>query len=128
MELRAQCKALRSLHRKVKSLGRTPDGHRLFEADSVKLALPKGARHFHRVLSCSRCGTEMVEWDRAVTRRHDLGAGRRERLCEACSAVPPEGAMAEADPVTSPALDLPEPESDPEVDVTVAEPKRSQMG
>jgi hypothetical protein len=126
MELRAQCKALRSFGRRVKRVGRTPDGLPLFAVGSLKLALPRGARHFHRILYCSRCGTEMVEWDRSVARRQDLAAGRRERLCEACSAVPPEGKTGEPDPVTSPALDLPE--VDPEADATVAEAKRFETG
>lgn len=126
MELRAQWKALRSFHRKVKRLGRTSDGHPLFAVDSLKLALPEDARHFHRVLSCSRCGTEMIEWERTVTRPHDLSSRRRERLCEACSAVPPVGETIDPDPATSPALDLPE--VDPEADATVAEAKRSQAG
>ena len=124
MELRAQCKALRSFHRRVKPLGRTSDGHLLFAIDSLKLALPEGAHHFHRVLACSRCGTEMVEWDRAVSRPHDLGAGRRERLCETCSAVPPEGERADPDPETSAALDLPE--VDAEADATLAEAKNAE--
>ncbi len=123
MELRAQWKALRSFHRRVKPLGRTSDGHPLFAVDSLRLALPEDARHFHRVLSCSRCGAEMIEWNRAVTRAQDLGAGRHERLCEACSAVPPEGETVDPDPVTSPALDLPD--VDLEADATVAEVKRS---
>ena len=124
MQVRAQCKALRSFHRRVKPLGRTSDGHLLFTVDSVRLALPEGARHFHRVLACSRCGKEMVEWDRAVSRRHDLGAGRRERLCEDCSAVPPEGETADPNPETSPALDLPDVDS--EADATLAEAKRPE--
>ncbi len=124
MELRAQCKALRSFHRRVKPLGRTSDGHLLFAVDSLKLALPEGARHFHRVLICSRCGKEIVEWDRAVSRPHDLGARRRERLCETCSAVPPEGQTADPNPETSPALDLPE--VDAEADATLAEAKRPE--
>ena len=89
MELRAQCKALRSFRRRVKPLGRTSGGHPLFVVDSLKLALPRGARHFHRVLACSRCGAELVEWERAVSRPHDLEMQRRERLCESCSQLPP---------------------------------------
>ncbi|HEV3401377.1 MAG TPA: hypothetical protein VG078_06105 [Acidimicrobiales bacterium] len=119
MKLRAQYKALRSFHRTVKPLGRTSDGHLLFAVDSLELVLPEGARHFHRVLACSRCGKEMVEWDRAVTRPHDLSVRRRERLCETCSAVPPPGETAHPDLETSPALDLPE--VDPEEDATIAE-------
>ena len=124
MELRAQCKALRSFRRRVKPLGRTADGHPLFAIGSLKLALPEGARHFHRVLTCARCGKEMVEWDRAVSRPHDLGAPRRERLCESCSAVPPEGERADPDPETSAALDLRD--VDPEADSTLAEAKNAQ--
>jgi hypothetical protein len=122
MQVRAQCKALRSFHRKVKPLGRTSDGHPLFAVDSLKLVLPVGARHFHRVLACSRCGQEMVEWDRAVSRPHDLGARRRERLCETCSAVPPEGETADPNPATSAALDLPEVNA--AADATLAEARR----
>lgn len=124
MELRAQSKALRSFHRRVTPLGRTVDGHPVFAIDSVTLALPEGGRHFHRVLSCSRCGVEMVEWERSVSRPHDLAAGRRERLCEACSAVPRRGETADPDPATSPALDLPD--VDPEGDATLAEARRSE--
>ena len=124
MKLRAQCKALRSFHRTVKPLGRTSDGHLLFAVDSLKLVLPDGARHFHRVLACSRCGKEMVEWDRAVSRPHDLGARRRERLCETCSAVPPTGETADPNPETSAALDLPE--VDPEANSTLAEAKNAE--
>lgn len=119
MTLRAQCKALRSLRRRVKPLGRTADGHPLFAVDSLKLTLPDGARHFHRVLACSGCGSEIVEWNRAVCRPQDLGARRRERLCDACAAVPRMGETDDPDPTTSPALELPE--VDPDAEATVAE-------
>ena len=88
MQLRVQYKALRSFGRRLKPLGRTSEGHPLFVVDSLKLALPRGARHFHRVLACSRCGTELVEWDRAVSRPYHLEARPRERLCESCSQLP----------------------------------------
>jgi formylmethanofuran dehydrogenase subunit E len=96
MKLRAQTKALRSFRRAVHPAGRTADGHPLFTIDSLKLALPRGARHFHRVLACSRCGGEIVEWDRAVSGAQDLNAQTRERLCENCSQVPPRARVAAA--------------------------------
>jgi hypothetical protein len=110
----------------VKPLGRTADGHPLFAVDSLKLALPDRARHFHRVLACSRCGTEIIEWERAVHRPQDLDAGRRERLCDACAPMPPEGETDDPDPATSPALDLPD--VNPHAEASVAEAMDSASG
>ena len=107
MKLRAQCKALRSFRRKVHPVGRTADGHPLFTIDSLRLTLPPGGRHFHRVLACSRCEGEIVEWDRAVCGPHDLNAQRRERLCENCSQVPTATGVADEGSSASPSIPPP---------------------
>ncbi len=127
MTLRAQCKALRSFRRRLKPLGHTSDGHPLFAVDSLKLALPRGARHFHRVLACSRCGAELVEWDRAVSRPHDLEVQRRERLCESCAQPALPGVDDDSGAgIPSPLLDLPD--AGAETDRSPSEPEPWQLG
>ena len=87
MHLRAQWVAMRTIGRRIEAVsGQTAGGYPIYSVDTVSLVLPKGARHFRRLVPCAKCGQPVVDHSRPVHARSDL---YREAtvLCGRCSWV-----------------------------------------
>lgn len=58
-----------------------------YSIDGARVALPPGARHFRRVLSCARCQRPVMDRSRPLYRRRDLHA-EISVLCDECAELP----------------------------------------
>jgi hypothetical protein len=56
---RASWVALRTLRQRPTVVGRTDTGETVYDIRSVRVVLPAGAAHFHRLVPCARCGRDV---------------------------------------------------------------------
>ena len=84
MQPRAQWVAVRTFHRRVKRVGRTDSGTRLYAIGSVQLSYPPGARHFYPLSACARC-REVMELPEPVLTAADLELSFQPHLCPPCA-------------------------------------------
>ena len=79
---RANWVALRTLRQRANVVGRTDDGKPVYEIRSVRLVLPPGAAHLHRLVRCSKCNREMP--GPAMVSPADLDRPTNPLFCERC--------------------------------------------
>ncbi len=85
-EARARWVARRTLHRRIDAAVGETEGAPTYSIEGAKVALPRSAHHFRRVIACARCGREMVDQSRPVYRRQDLHQ-ETALMCDGCAEI-----------------------------------------
>lgn len=83
---RASWVALRTLRQRPTVVGRTEAGETVYEIRSLRVILPAGAAHFHRLASCARCGRELT--GPALVTAADLDHPANPMFCNQCARAP----------------------------------------
>ena len=81
---RARWVARRTLHRRLDAPVGEIDGVPTYAIEGARVALPPGARHFRRVVSCARCGRPVMDRSRPLYRQRDLHL-EVALLCDECA-------------------------------------------
>ena len=84
---RASWVARRTLHRRVGAPVGEVEGLPTYSIEGTRVALPRGAHHFRRVVACARCQRAMMDDSRPLHRRTDLHV-EIAVLCDECAQLP----------------------------------------
>ena len=82
---RAILVAMRTLRRRPHIVGETEAGEVIAEFEGVRVALPRGGSHFHRLSPCSRCKREALRGPVLTTAQ--LAAPAMPFYCSACATL-----------------------------------------
>src|SRR5687768_10525878 len=80
---RANWVALRTLRQVPKVVSETSAGEPIYEIRSVRLILRGDSNHFNRLVSCSKCGRDVI--GSAVLAPSDLEHAPQPLICQDCA-------------------------------------------